>query len=93
MLEELLNQPEHSEIAHLYNWSTNYNSWSSPFALFIDMIGWSEENWGCKVYTAESHQFGYIELSHIADALQEYVRHPQETHEYVSALLEAEINE
>lgn len=92
-LEKLLNDPSYSEIAGLYNWSTNYDYGKSPFNLFIDMIGWSEDNLGCNTFSADSNYFGYIELSHIADALQAYVRHPQDARDYIEALLEAEVNE
>jgi hypothetical protein len=30
-------------VSSLYDWSTNYDAGKGPFALFLDLIGWSED--------------------------------------------------
>jgi hypothetical protein len=45
MLEQ--NAPEHCEaVQDLYSWSLNYDPGKGPMTLFVDLIGWSEDNLG-----------------------------------------------
>lgn len=39
-----------SAIADLYHWSTNYDTGTGPFSLFLDLIGWSDEELGLPIY-------------------------------------------
>jgi hypothetical protein len=79
-------------VASLYQWSTNYDCGKGPFTLFIDLIGWSEDNIGNTIYDYRSLQrkLGFVELSKLADALTAYADRSHDVSDYVSALLEAE---
>ena len=79
-------------VASLYQWSTNYDCGKGPFTLFIDLIGWSEDNIGSTIYPYSDLQgsLGYVELDKLADALTAYADRPHDVSDYVSALLEAE---
>src|SRR4051794_38404383 len=34
-------------VQDLYSWSLNYDAGAGPFALFLDLIGWSTDELGC----------------------------------------------
>jgi len=77
-------------VQELYSWSLNYDAGKGPFTLFLDLIGWSEDNIGEPLYSLKDASLGYLELSKLAAALTEYADRPNEVREYTDALLEAE---
>lgn len=79
-----------SDVQDLYSWSLNYDAGKGPFALFLDLIGWSEDNLGEPIYSLKDASLGYLELSKLADALNEYTNAPNDVREYVDTLMEAE---
>lgn len=94
-LEQVLEegQERFPEITELYQWSTNYRAGQTPFTLFADLIGWSEENIGSKTFDyfeSINKTFGYLELDYLADALKEYANKGQDAYEYASAIIDAE---
>lgn len=48
--EEAANDPTVDSVADLWHWSTNYDAGCGPFALFLDIIGWSDEQLGEPLY-------------------------------------------
>jgi hypothetical protein len=85
------NAPEHCEaVQDLYSWSLNYDPGKGPMTLFVDLIGWSEDNLGEPIYSLKDASLGYLELSKLADALTAYSDYPHHVREYVDALLAAE---
>lgn len=81
--------PAYAEaVANLYDWSTNYAPGEGPITLFLDIIGWSDDNLGERVY--RSWSLGYVEIHRLAAALSEYADRPQDVREYVDLLLELE---
>lgn len=85
------NAPAHAtETAALWNWSLNCEH-PTPFALFLDIIGYSKEHFGEKIATDISDStMGYTEQSYLADALQEYSSRPQDVEKWITELLEWE---
>lgn len=79
-----------SDVQDLYSWSLNHDAGTGPFTLFLDLIGWSEDEFGETFYDLKSASLGYVELSKLADALNEYTNSPNEVREYVDTLMEAE---
>ena len=77
-------------VADLYHWSLNFDCGRGPFALFLDLIGWSEEEIGQPLYTLDGAQLGYLELGKLAAALTGYADHPHEVRDYTAALMQAE---
>lgn len=75
-------------VQDLYSWSLNYESGKGPFALLLDLIGWSEEEYGSNLYLGDA--LGYVECDKVGRALQEYATRPADVREYVARLLEAE---
>lgn len=94
-LEQLLEQGEERfpHIVGLYNWSTNYDAGKGPMTLFIDLIGYSEENIGAPLYDLTNPQLGYLELDYLGDALKEYATIGQDAYDFVVRLLDAEMSE
>ena len=87
--------PHCESVAGLYSWSENCEH-PTPFAVFFDLIGESEEIFGesiCgNVTVAEiARRFGYMELSHLANALDDYATRPNEIRDYARALVETEL--
>jgi hypothetical protein len=90
---ELLEQdaPKDCEaIQDLYSWSMNYDPGKGPMTLFLDLIGWSQDNIGEPLYNLADASLGYVELGKLADALSAYADCPSAVIQYVDELLEAE---
>ena len=89
-----LNQ-EHT--AGLISWSMNYDlkSTGTPYLLFLDLIGYSAENYGQPLFNLNNIQkvMGYMELDYLADALKEYAENPQAVLDFIGAIDEAERGE
>ncbi len=77
-------------IQDLYSWSLNFEPGRGPFALLLDLIGWSDEQLGEPLYNLATASLGYVELSKLAAALTEYADSPLTVRDYVDQLLEAE---
>lgn len=82
-------------VADLYRWSANYDDFK-PFRKFLDLIGYPETYYGDDSVTLAdwskpSDGFGYLELSKLADALQEYTARPEDVERWIVELLEVEI--
>ncbi len=64
---------EAAAIEDLYDWSLNFNAGRNPYCVFIDLIGYSIEEWGVPAFP-DTHDYrgvlGYIELCMLADALK-----------------------
>jgi hypothetical protein len=91
-LEQVLEQGEERfpHIAGLYQWSTNYEAGKTPFTLFIDLIGYTQEQYGEALYNLDKPQLGYLELDYLGDALKEYATIGGDAYDYVVRILEAE---
>lgn len=82
------NAPEYATAtADLWHWSTNYDAGKGPFTVFLDLIGWSEENIGEPLYDMRPASLGYLELGKLAAALEEYATRPGDVLEWVEGLL------
>lgn len=77
-------------VQDLYSWSLNFDAGYGPFTLFLDLIGWSEDNIGEALYSLDTASLGYVELDKLGLALREYAESPQNVREYVDKLIEAE---
>ena len=92
---ELLEQeaPQGCEaVQDLYSWSLNYDAGKGPFTLFLDLIGWTEDEFGEPFYSLKDASLGYLELSKLAKALSEYADRPHDVREYVDTLMSAEVD-
>jgi hypothetical protein len=86
--------PAHCEsIASLYSWSTNFQAGEGPFTLLLDLIGWSDEQYGENLYTLKPASLGYMELGKLGDALSAYADHPNEVYAYVDRIISVEMGD
>ncbi len=81
------------EIHALYNWSMNYEAGKGPFTLLIDLVGYSQEQYGAPLYDLSKPPLGYLELDYLADALKEYADKGGNAHDFIERILEAEASE
>lgn len=77
-------------VQDLYSWSLNYDAGRGPFTLFLDLTGWSQDNYGETFYNLSDMSLGYLELDKLARALAEYALNPRSVERYVDTLMEAE---
>lgn len=80
-----------SRIAKLWSWSENFE-YPSPATVFIDLIGYSEEEYGEPLTTmAEAVKvLGFLELGLLGEALDEYSDRPEDARNFITSLLESE---
>ena len=86
--EYLDSAPEYAQdTASMINWSANCEWHNSPYALYLDLIGESEERFGENLTTSVP-SLGYIELDKLAKALTEYANRPNDIREWLAGLEE-----
>jgi len=88
---EFLEQPNtHApQTQALYEWGLNCNHNANPFLVFLDLTGWSEDNYGERMITNPA-SLGYMELDYLADALREYANNPHQVTAWVDTLMSCE---
>jgi hypothetical protein len=72
--------------ADLFRWSENYD-YPTPANLYLDLIGWSDENMGQTLYDL-AKPLGYLEISMLADALKEYASNPVDVLAWVNTFMD-----
>jgi hypothetical protein len=92
-LGELIdNAPETlSRIARLWSVSSNYE-YPSPATVFIDLIGYTEEEFGEPLTTMKEavRRLDFVGLGLIGQALDEYTDRPNDARVFIQELLDAE---
>ena len=80
--------------ANLASWSGNYDH-PTPFALFLDIIGVSDEQYGEPMFDLKQcpSKMGFLEIGMLGEALREYADNPGDVTEWVNALLAADGND
>jgi hypothetical protein len=77
------------ETAHLFSWCEGNYDFPAPSSLFLDLIGYSEEEHG-KPLVISAGKFpalGYLELDLIAKALTEYASRPEDVYGFIETLM------
>jgi hypothetical protein len=90
-LWDLLENPKPSQAhtAGLIEWSMNYDlKTGTPYLLFLDLIGYSQENYGQPMFNLANIQkvMGFMELDYLGDALKEYAENPQAVLDFIEAI-------
>jgi hypothetical protein len=77
----------------LYEWSLNYDTGKGPITLFLDLIGYSVNEYGTTLYDLTNWRvaLGFLELDYLADALKEYAARPGDVMAWLEQLLNAEL--
>lgn len=94
---DLLESPKPSQehTAGLISWSMNYDQKTgTPYHLFLDLIGYSQENYGEPLFNLANVQqvMGFMELDYLGDALKEYATNPQAVLDFIDETMRAEGN-
>jgi hypothetical protein len=77
-----------TETKALFEWSLNYDHQDRPFNLMLDLIGWSEDNYGTPM--SSGVRLGYLEADYLGDALKEWADHPQQVEDWITDLMNCE---
>lgn len=70
------------------------DSFKFDFEIFwkmLDLIGWSANELGEHLWQQNSPGLGYLELSYLADAIQEYTKRPNDVYKWVTELMREEM--
>lgn len=81
------------ETAALVSWSINYNyeDEGNPLPIFLDLIGYNEEQFG-ESSGRKVSPLGFVELGYLGDALREYAERPQDIWNWLERLFASEID-
>jgi hypothetical protein len=91
--KKLDNAPSYAtNTARLIEWSRNYESYQ-PYRVFLDLIGYSVDNYGEPLTRVEEWSLGYLELDYISDALGEYIHRPADIRDFIDELTRAEMSD
>lgn len=78
-----------ARVTDLWEWSTNYQ-FPSPASLFLDLIGYSEDEFGEPLCSSGAPNLGYHEHHLLGWALLAYAHRPADVLERVGELLQQE---
>jgi hypothetical protein len=89
---EFLERPDDRapEAHDLYRWGLNCERDSNPFLVFLDLIGWSEENYGEHLVMGSFGSLGYVEQDYLGRALMAYALNPRRVEQWVTELMNCE---
>ena len=77
-------------VADLANWSTNYDHHGgTPFLAFLDLIGYTEEAFGCKL-NPSSFVLDYASAESFAAAINEWSVRPPDVNQFIDELMGAD---
>lgn len=82
--------PRFEAINDLQLWDSNFESGKGPMSVFLDLIGYAQEQGVPPFFDYENAQLGYLELDHLADALKQYAVIGEDANEYVKQLINME---
>jgi hypothetical protein len=72
-------------------WSTEHHTAEAPhrtpLGVFLDLIGWSEENYGQDLVPDRSGIIGYVEADYLGDALKDWANRPQDVTAWLDRLM------
>ena len=87
---ELHNDTKYQDLAELVSWSMNYDHKDSPYLAFLDLIGYSLDEYGVQFYNWSEPRLGYLELNYLADALKLYTSDPSGVLDWITQLNEVD---
>lgn len=90
-IDELIAGGKVNAVNDLYRWGLNYDTNQNPFNVFLDLIGYSEEQYGEKL--APKAVLDYTAADYVGDALKIYAIRPYDVEFFIQLLIEREIAE
>lgn len=82
-----------ADTARLFSWSEGNYSFPAPSSLYLDLIGYSEEEHGERLTSNAWPSLGYLELDLLAKALTEYATRPNDVYQFISNLMNSYMEE
>jgi hypothetical protein len=80
--------PDYAEdTAHLFSWCEGNYDFPAPSSLFLDLVGYSEDEHGLNLTAEKMPSLGYLEIDLLAKALTEYAKRPQDVRDFVNKLM------
>jgi hypothetical protein len=80
--------PRYAEdTAQLFSWCEGNYDFPAPSSLFLDLIGYSEEEHGSRLTAEKWPALGHLELDLIARALIEYSQRPEDVYGFTQTLM------
>jgi hypothetical protein len=80
--------PDYAEdTAHLFSWCEGNYDFPAPSSLFLDLVGYSEDNHGENLTARKMPSLGYLEIDLLAKALTEYAKRPNDVRAFVDKLM------
>ena len=73
-------------VRDLADWSDNCER-PTPFGLFLDLVGWSEETFGCTVCDGQLPNLGYVEAGKLAAALEAWSDRPRDVETAIAEVM------
>jgi len=89
VIDEAVSGDRVDRTAMLFDWSTNCES-PTPASLFMDLIGFSEDEFGYTLTQGKIPQMGYVEVSKLGEALVEWSDRPLDVERFIRRLLDAD---
>lgn len=81
--------PDHLEaVRDCWSWGLNCDASANPWLAFLDLIGWTEEQYGEPLWQGAT--LGYLECDYLAHALRTYADRPQEVWDWIDGLMECD---
>lgn len=84
--------PDYAEgVSDLFHWSTNYDAGKGPATAFLDIVGYSDDEYGAPLYDWSTRPLiGPLEADKLGRALIEYADRPGDVLEYVREVIATE---
>jgi hypothetical protein len=81
------------DTAHLFSWCEGNYDFPAPSSLFLDLVGYSEDNHGESLTARKMPSLGYLEIDLLAKALTEYAKRPNDVRAFVDKLMNSYFEE
>lgn len=85
---ELHDETRFQDLAELGSLSMKFDFEDGPYLAFLDLIGYSQDNYGSTMYRWDTNRMGYLELNYVADALKLYTIDPSGVLDWITELNE-----
>jgi hypothetical protein len=76
-----------ADTAHLFSWCEGNYDYPAPSSLYLDLIGYSQEELGENLTSQAMPNLGYLEIDLLAKALTEYATRPDDVREFINTLM------
>jgi hypothetical protein len=76
-----------ADTANLFSWCEGNYAFPAPSSLYLDLVGWSQEEHGENLTSQAMPDLGYLEIDLLAKALTEYATRPNDVRQFINTLM------